>query len=122
MTEQSLKKRLESVSHRSTLKITTIGRKSGKKHSVTIWFVVDGKTVYLATLNVKRDWVRNVEKNSQVELDIGETVFRGEARRLTEPVRIQQVQTLLSKKYWLAWIGSWVGFVPDGSFVVAIKG
>jgi hypothetical protein len=26
---------------------------------VTIWFVVDGDTVYLATANASRQWVRN---------------------------------------------------------------
>jgi hypothetical protein len=66
MAKESLKQRLTPLKDRSTLQVTTIGRKTGKRHTVTVWFLVDGETVYLGTLKLKRDWVRNVMKNGTV--------------------------------------------------------
>jgi hypothetical protein len=39
--------RLNKVAAKQTVKLTHYGRKSGKPHEVTIWFVVDGDQVYL---------------------------------------------------------------------------
>jgi hypothetical protein len=33
---------------------------------VTIWFLVDGEIVYLATANASRQWVRNVQANPSI--------------------------------------------------------
>jgi len=30
--------------------------------------------------------------------------------------------TLLSQKYWAAWLGSWFGMGPEGAFAVTIEG
>ena len=40
--------------------MTHYGRKTGKPHEVTIWFVLDGDRLYIGTANVNRQWVRNV--------------------------------------------------------------
>lgn len=57
-----LKERLATAADHSTLRLTHYGRKSGKAYVVTIWFVVDGGTVYLATMNRQRQWVRNIRR------------------------------------------------------------
>ena len=62
--------RLAAIKDRGTLRITTRGRRTGKPHTVTIWFVVDGATLYLATLNAKRDWVRNLRKTPDAALEV----------------------------------------------------
>ena len=59
--ESSVLTRLKSVAARQTVALTHYGRKSGKPYDVTIWFVVDGDTVYIGTANVNRQWVRNVQ-------------------------------------------------------------
>src|ERR1051326_1982736 len=46
--------RLGAVADRGTLRITTRGRKTGRPHTVTIWFVVDGRTIFLGTLHARR--------------------------------------------------------------------
>lgn len=122
MPKQSLKQRLTPLKDRSTLQLTTIGRKSGKRHTVTVWFLIDEQKVYLATLKLKRDWPRNVMKNGEVELDIGGEVFKGHAKQLTNARQTDHVKTLLAKKYWAAWLGSWFGLGPEGAFAVAIEG
>ena len=61
--EASLTHRLAAHRDRGTLQLTTLGRKTGKRHTVTIWFLVDGETVYLVTMKMRRDWPRNIVKN-----------------------------------------------------------
>jgi len=122
MAKESLKQRLAAVKDRSTLRLSTIGRKTGKRHTVTVWFLVDGEAVYLVTSNMKRDWIRNVMKNGHIELAVGDEVLKGRAKRITDAKRLEHVKTLLAKKYWAAWLGSWFGMGPEGAFVVTITG
>ena len=110
--------RLAAVKDRSTLRITTRGRKTGKPHTVPIWFVVDGATVYLATLDARRDWVRNAGKTPDVVLDFDGVRVRGHASVVTDPQVEAHVRDLLARKYWMAWIASWLGKRPDRAFRV----
>ena len=110
--------RLAAVADGSTLRITTRGRRSGKPHTVTIWFLVEGMTVYLATLSTGRDWVRNVVKGPDVTLTVDGLHIRGRAARITDPRQDAHVRTLLARKYWMAWIGSWFGKGPAATFRV----
>ena len=102
----------------STARITTRGRKTGKPHSRPIWFVVDGPTIYLGTLNARRDWVRNAQKNADVMLDFGALRVRGHLATVTDPALEARIRELLAGKYWTAWIGSWFGARPDRTFRV----
>jgi hypothetical protein len=69
---------------------------------VTIWFLVDADTVYLTTMNMKRQWTQNVQANRDVAIRIGPEVFTGEARVVTEPSEMAEVVRLLKEKYWLS--------------------
>lgn len=109
---------LAAVKDRGTLRITTRGRKTGKPHTVPIWFVVEDTTVYLGTLDTRRDWVRNVGKNPDVVLDVDGVRLRGRAVAVTDPGLEAHVRDLLAKKYWMAWIGSWFGKGPARTFRV----
>ena len=80
MAQQSFKDRLAAVKDRSSLRLTTLGRKTGKRHTVTVWFLVDGDTVYLINLRLQRDWPRNVIKDGHAELDVGGQHFTGHAK------------------------------------------
>lgn len=119
--ERSAASRLAPLRHCSTLELTTVGRVSGKRHTVTVWFLVDGDRLYLVTLKMGRDWPRNLLKNSSVELKIGRTRMRGQARQITNPKRFEHVKRLLAQKYWAAWLGSWFGVGPEGAFAVTIE-
>src|SRR2546426_4636801 len=110
--------RLAALADRSTLRITTRGRRTGKPHTVPIWFVADGATLYLATLNAKRDWVRNLRKTPDVALEVDDLRLRGQASVVAEPALEGRIRELLARKYWMAWIGSWFGKGPDATFRV----
>ena len=110
--------RLAPLADQSLLHITTRGRRTGKPHTVPIWFVADDTTLYLATLNAKRDWVRNVRKTPDVTLALGRLRVRGRASVVTDPVLEGRIRDLLARKYWMAWIGSWFRMGPDATFRV----
>jgi deazaflavin-dependent oxidoreductase (nitroreductase family) len=120
MARDDLRARLATVKNRSTLRLTTRGRRSGKPHTVTVWFLVENKTVYLVTLRLRRDWPRNVMKNGFAELDIAGMDFTGHAKQVADAKRLAHVKQLLSQKYWVAWLGSWLGMGPEGAFAVTI--
>jgi len=110
--------RLAAVKDRGTLRITTRGRKTGKPHTVPIWFVVEDTTVWLGTLDPRRDWVRNLQKTPDVVLDLDGLRLRGRAHAISDPAVDRHVRELLARKYWMAWIGSWFGKGPARTFRV----
>jgi deazaflavin-dependent oxidoreductase (nitroreductase family) len=92
--------RLARVADRSTLLLTHHGRRSGTPYEVTIWFSVEGATVYLVTANRERQWVRNITANPVVTLRIGDDTFAGRAEPVTAPAVIDHVTDLIAAKYW----------------------
>jgi len=116
-------KKLEALKQISTCRITTRGRKTGRPHSVPIWFVVgEERRIYLGTLRMGRDWPKNVAVNPGVSLQIGDLQLAGEARLVTDEAERANIESQLASKYWAAWIGSWLGFKPQGVFEVRISG
>jgi len=87
---------------------------------VTIWFLVDGSTVYLATMNMQRQWTRNVQAYPKVVLRIGEETFPGEVEVVTDVAEMAHVVELLKKKYLIARPYLWVKGKPDGAFRVRL--
>jgi deazaflavin-dependent oxidoreductase (nitroreductase family) len=82
--EPDVLNRLRRVAGKQTTTLTHYGRKTGKPHEVMIWFVLDGDKLYIGTVNVKRQWVRNVQKTPKVRLSTGGENFEGSARFLTD--------------------------------------
>jgi len=71
------------------VRVTTIGRRSGRQHMIPLWFVApapDGP-VYLWHCRGRTDWVANVRAAGRLALDFGDgptaahaTVVRGAER------------------------------------------
>ena len=112
--------RLSSVARKRTAQLTHYGRRTGNPHTVTIWFTVDGETVYLQTMDTRRQWTRNVRVNPTISLRIGDEIFAGEATPVTDSGEMEQVARLLKKKYWLARPYLWLKKKPDGAFRVRL--
>src|SRR5262245_38109623 len=116
-----LAERLARVAPLSTCRLTHVGRKTGRSHEVTIWFLVDGETVYLATMNMERQWTRNVQARPEVRLRIDHETFTGEAAVVTEADEMARVVDLIRRKYWLARPYLWLKKRPDGAFRVRLR-
>ena len=123
--------RLRRVAGKQTTRLTHYGRKTGKPHEVTIWFVLDGDKLYIGTANVNRQWVRNVQKTPKIKLSMGDESFSGTVRFLTDRAEHERVMTAIRRKYWmfrpimeLGRILSAKGLIRDnaGSFEVTLLG
>jgi len=65
--------------------ITTVGRKSGKPHTIEIWFSARGDTVFvLAGGGHDADFVKNVIADPSVVVKIGDHAYRGHGRLADE--------------------------------------
>ena len=102
----------------TTVRLTTRGRKSGAPRSVTIWFVTEGETIGLGTLNEDRHWVKNARANPDVELEIGGTRLAGRFSDIRDPALHQGVRRAMARKYWPARIASWFGIGQKHTFRV----
>jgi len=83
------------------LRLTHYGRKSNAPYDVTIWFAVDGETVYLPTADRHRQWGRNVLKNRRVGLAIGDDHFEGAVTPVTDQTEMLKLYDILRRKYWI---------------------
>ncbi len=80
--------------------LTTTGRRSGRPHTIEIWFGLEGNTLYMLSGGRGRsDWVKNLVRNAEVSLRIGERTFEGRARLVTEPTEDTLARRLLVSKY-----------------------
>lgn len=121
MTSPELAARLAKIADKSTVRLTHIGRKSGKPYRVTIWFTVDGDHINLQTMNMKRQWIANVLANPKVSLKIGDEIFEGTVKQVTEPQAMQRVVQLMKRKYPISIPYLWIKKQPDGAFHVALS-
>ena len=92
--------RLRKVGDRQTLKLTHYGRKSGRPYDVTIWYLVDDDRLYLVSANADRNWVRNVKARPAISLRVGDQVFNGDVRPITDKQERDKVHGLTMRKYW----------------------
>ena len=52
------------------IKITVVGRKSGRRISMPVWFVLEGEKLYLLPVQgSKTQWYQNVLKNPTIGID-----------------------------------------------------
>ena len=93
--------RLRRVAEKHTTRLTHYGRKTGKPHEVTIWFVLNDEKFYIGTANVNHQWVRNVQKTPKIKLSIGGESFSGTARFLADRAEHERAMAAIRRKYWM---------------------
>ena len=96
---------------KSTLEITTTGRKSGEPRSTTIWFVVDdkGRLYVQAGSGGKADWYLNLLKTPAVTVQIAELTMTGVAKPIDDLTEVERVHELFRRKYLRAKLTAWFG-------------
>ena len=93
--------RLRQVGDKQTLRLTHYGRKTGRPYEVTIWYLVDDDRLYLVSANrAAPNWVRNVKARPAISLRVGDEVFNGNVRVITDPQEREKVSGLVERKYW----------------------
>lgn len=80
--------------------VTTTGRRTGRPHTIEIWFALDGDRVYLLAGGGDRsDWVRNVREHPTVGLRIGDHDFLATATVVADGEEDALARRLLVEKY-----------------------
>ena len=80
--------------------LTTLGRVTGRPHTIEIWFAIDGRTLYmLSGGRAESDWVKNLQQTSEVEVSIAGRRFEGNARLVEEGEEDELARRLLVEKY-----------------------
>src|SRR6516225_527630 len=64
---------LQSVANEQVLRLTTIGRTTGLRREIEIWFIVCGERFFLfAEKGEAAGWVKNIRCNCEASVRIGE--------------------------------------------------
>ncbi len=102
---------LTSYARQSTFRLTTTGRKSGRQHAVTIWFVVaDAQRLYVQHVRgPTADWYKNLVKQPAVQLDFGQGAVVGRATPISHPAEVRRILALFRRKYLFAWVFQLLG-------------
>ena len=75
---------LAKVAPQKLIHLTTKGRKTGRPHTVELWFAVGDAKVYLSHEGKETDWMKNLKQNGQVSFEIGGENFTGKAHYIEE--------------------------------------
>jgi deazaflavin-dependent oxidoreductase (nitroreductase family) len=91
----------ERLADKDVAYLTTIGRQTGKEHTVEIWYALrDGRIYMLSGGGDRADWVRNLRKTPRVRLRIGTQSANATARVLRAGTKEDELaRQLLDGKY-----------------------
>lgn len=81
--------------------LTTVGRVSGQRHEIEIWFALDGGALYmLAGGRDSSDWVKNIRREPAVTVRIRDHVWSGRGRIVDETsAEATRARELVGLKY-----------------------
>jgi deazaflavin-dependent oxidoreductase (nitroreductase family) len=92
---------MEDVKDERFIYLTTIGRKSGKPHTVELWFAFSKGAVYLSHEGDHTDWMKNIAKHGSVSMRIDGVESKGDARITTETEDARETgKKMLYEKYY----------------------
>ena len=82
------------------LQITVTGRKSGREFSTPVWFVREGKTVYLMPVRgSKNQWYKNVLKSRRIKISSGKVSLELAAKPISDSKRVRSIADKFRKKH-----------------------
>jgi deazaflavin-dependent oxidoreductase (nitroreductase family) len=90
----------ERLANESFCYLTTVGRKTGKPHTIEVWFARENGNLYLLSGGGgSADWVRNLRKTPAVHVRVGSRTVAAKAREVTAPEEEALARRLLDEKY-----------------------
>lgn len=80
--------------------LTTVGRVTGRPHTIEIWFALDANTLYmLSGGGTRADWVKNARQTPAVQVRIKDVRLNGRARLVASSEEDVLARRLLVSKY-----------------------
>ena len=82
------------------IKISVIGRKSGRTASIPVWFVLEGERLYLLPVRGSAtQWYRNVLKNPSIRIEARGAKAKFRAVPISESKAVKSVIEKFREKY-----------------------
>jgi deazaflavin-dependent oxidoreductase (nitroreductase family) len=82
------------------IKISVMGRKSGRRISIPVWFVVEGEKLHLLPVQGSdTQWYKNVLKNPAIEIDARGVKAELRATAVTKAKAVKSVVEKFREKY-----------------------
>ena len=92
----------------SEVEVGVTGRKTKRRISAPVWFVVDGRIVVLVpTKGSESQWFKNLLKNPEVELRAGGVSVSAKASIVRDSMRTEKAVAELRAKYRSMWSESY---------------
>jgi len=92
---------LMKVRSQKFIRLTTKGRKTGRLHTVELWFAASDVKVFLSHEGKETDWMRNIKQNGEVSFEIGGKNFTGKAHYVeAQAEEVWQCKVALYEKYY----------------------
>ena len=92
--------KLTDIMHEKHLYLTTVGRVTGHRHTVELWFAVSEGNIFLSHEGSPTDWIKNLRKTDHVEITIGSKRFTGRGRIVSEMDIFNRGKHALYLKYY----------------------
>jgi deazaflavin-dependent oxidoreductase (nitroreductase family) len=82
------------------IKLSVVGRKSGKTISMPVWFVLEGNKLYLLPVSgSETQWYKNVLQNPSIRVDARGTEAEIQAQPVTDAKMVESVIEKFRQKY-----------------------
>jgi deazaflavin-dependent oxidoreductase (nitroreductase family) len=82
------------------LQITVTGRRSGREFSTPVWFVREGKTIFLMPVRgSKNQWYKNVLKSKRIRISSGKLSVELAAKPISDAKRVASIADKFRKKH-----------------------
>jgi len=82
------------------LYLTTTGRRTGRRHTVELWFAVAHGTLYLSHEGKYTDWMKNILRSPRVAFTIRGLTGSGAARLVGQGDAFETGKSALYHKYY----------------------
>jgi deazaflavin-dependent oxidoreductase (nitroreductase family) len=90
----------EALKNTDEVEITVTGRKSGRKISNPVWFVLEGEKLYLLPVKGSdSDWYKNVLKTPSMRLSAGGKEWSAEVNPVTGKANVHDIVEKFRNKY-----------------------
>ncbi|MEM0444457.1 MAG: nitroreductase/quinone reductase family protein [Nitrososphaerota archaeon] len=91
---------LKALARTSELEITVVGRRSGRRVTLPVWFVSEGRRIYLLpVMGSETNWYKNVLSNPSMELSAGRHRVSVTAKPTSERESVERVIEMFKRKY-----------------------
>jgi len=92
--------KLEPIKNEKLIYLTTFGRKSGKPHTVELWFASHNGRIFLSHEGELTDWMKNLKSNMRVGVRIGSVKFDANATIASDAEPREAGKRALYEKYY----------------------